>query len=107
MIKKTMALTLGLTMGLSVMTAQAQTTKPLFCVWDILGKSGDIYNLVVDQSLAMSKQGMPFDIRAYTDERVAVEDYRTGQCTPWWPLVFVCGHSTTSQARLTAWGLLW
>lgn len=76
MIKQAIALTLSLT----ALTVQAQADKPLFCVWDILGKSGDIYNMVVDQSLAMAKLGMPFEMRAYTDERVAVEDYRTGQC---------------------------
>lgn len=67
-------------------SAQAQqaaspaTDKPLVCVWDILGKSGDAHNLVVDQQLHMAKLGMPFEIRTYTDERVAVEDYRSGQC---------------------------
>lgn len=60
--------------------AQPQAPKPLLCVWDILGKSGDVYNLVLDQSLHMAKLGMPFEMRAYTDERVAIEDYRTGQC---------------------------
>ncbi|HEX5374328.1 MAG TPA: putative solute-binding protein [Aquabacterium sp.] len=76
MIKKAFALTLSLL----TLSAQAQSDKPLFCVWDILGKSGDIYNLMLDQSLHMAKLGMPFELRAYTDERVAVEDYRAGQC---------------------------
>ncbi len=62
------------------LAAQAETAKPLFCVWDILGKSGDLYNLVLDQSIHMAKLGMPFEMRAYTDERVAIEDYRAGQC---------------------------
>lgn len=76
MIKKAFALTLTLL----TLSAQAQTDKPVFCVWDILGKSGDVYNLVLDQSLHMAKLGMPFDMRPYTDERVAIEDYRSGQC---------------------------
>lgn len=58
----------------------AQPDKPLICVWDILGKSGDVYNLLQDQSLHMAKLGMPIELRAYTDERIAVEDYRAGQC---------------------------
>ena len=62
------------------LAAHAETAKPLFCVWDILGKSGDLYNLVLDQSIHMAKLGMPFEMRAYTDERVAIEDYRAGQC---------------------------
>jgi len=28
----------------------------------------------------MAKLGMPFEMRAYTDERVAIEDYRAGKC---------------------------
>jgi Family of unknown function (DUF6091) len=68
------------TLALLTLSAQAQSDKPLFCVWDILGKSGDVYNLVLDQSLHMAKLGMPFELRAYTDERVAIEDYRAGQC---------------------------
>lgn len=76
MIKKIIALAFGL----STLTVQAQADKPLFCVWDILGKSGDVYNLILDQNLHMTKMGMPFEMRAYTDERVAVEDYRVGQC---------------------------
>ena len=76
MIKK--ALSVALT--LLSLSAQAESAKPLFCVWDILGKSGDVYNLVLDQSIHMAKLGMPFEMRAYTDERVAIEDYRAGQC---------------------------
>lgn len=76
MLKKAISLALALL----TMSAQAKPDKPLFCVWDILGKSGDVYNLVVDQSIHMAKLGMPFELRAYTDERVAIEDYRAGQC---------------------------
>ncbi len=60
--------------------AQTPSDRPQFCVWDILGKSGDVYNLVLDHSLHMARLGMPFDLRPYTDERVAMEDYRAGQC---------------------------
>jgi Family of unknown function (DUF6091) len=76
MTKKAVALSLTLL----TLSAQAEPDKPLFCVWDILGKTGEIYSLVLDQSLHMAKLGMPFELRAYTDERVAVEDYRAGQC---------------------------
>ncbi len=60
--------------------SSAESPQPPVCVWDILGKSGDVYNLVLDHSLHMARQGMPFSLRAYTDERVAMEDYRAGQC---------------------------
>ena len=54
---------LATTLALLSLSAQAQSDKPLFCVWDILGKSGDIYNLMVDQSLHMAKTGMSFEIK--------------------------------------------
>lgn len=66
--------------GVVSFAAHAQTDKPLICVWDILGKSGDVYNLMQDHSLHMARLGMPVELRAYTDERIAVEDYRAGQC---------------------------
>lgn len=78
------ALGLLLSLGLSTVTApahaQAPSNQALICVWDILGKSGDVYNLLQDQSLHMARLNMPFEMRAYTDERIAVEDYRSGQC---------------------------
>jgi len=55
-------------------------SKPVFCAWDILGKAGDSYAMVQDYAVAMSKQGVDFDLKAYIDERVAAEDFRTGQC---------------------------
>lgn len=77
-----LAATLALGLGTLTLATQAQasTGKPLICVWDILGKTGDIYTLMQDHKLHMDRQGMPFDLRTYTDERVATEDYRTGQC---------------------------
>lgn len=71
---------LAIATSLLTWSAHAQNSKPLMCVWDILGKTGDVYNLLQDQSLHMAKLGMPMDLRVYTDERVAVEDYRSGQC---------------------------
>lgn len=74
-------------LGLALMTAwhpaaiaQSAPERPSICVWDILGKSGDVYNFVQDLRLHMGRLGMAFEVRSYTDERVATEDYRTGQC---------------------------
>ncbi len=74
------AVLLGLALTGSVSLAHAAPGKPVFCAWDILGKAGDTYAMVQDYALAMSKQGVDMEIKAYTDERVAAEDYRTGQC---------------------------
>jgi hypothetical protein len=60
--------------------AQAASDKPVLCVWDILGKTGETYALAQDYALAMSRGGVAYELKAYLDERVASEDYRTGQC---------------------------
>lgn len=58
----------------------AAQAKALMCVWDVVGKTGDVYAAATDYALAMQKQGVDFDIKTYTDERVAIEDFRAGQC---------------------------
>ncbi len=54
--------------------------KSVVCVWDVVGKTGDVYAASTDYALAMQKQGVDFEIKTYVDERVAVEDFRAGQC---------------------------
>jgi hypothetical protein len=51
----------------------------LICVFDPVG-SGDTRRAMQDYALAMLKKGYQLQIKAYTDERVATEDFRTGQC---------------------------
>lgn len=74
---------------LACATAAHAAAKPVLCAWDILGKTGDVYALAQDYALAMTKHGVDYDIKSYVDERVAVEDYRTGQCAA----VIVTGFS--------------
>ncbi len=50
------------------------------CVYDLLGASGDLFNMAKDYALAMQKHGVSMELKGYTDERVATEDFRTGQC---------------------------
>ncbi|HEX5373394.1 MAG TPA: putative solute-binding protein [Aquabacterium sp.] len=58
-------------------TVSAKTT---LCVWDVAGKTGDIFNAAIDYSVAMQKAGADMELKSYVDERVAVEDFRAGQC---------------------------
>ena len=58
----------------------AQAAKQKVCVFDILGTAGDGYNSAKDYALEMQKFGADIELKAYIDERVAVEDFRTGQC---------------------------
>ncbi len=63
---------------MSVPVHAAQTA----CVWDIIGTGGPAFAAAKDFVLAMQKLNMGVDItlKAYTDERVAAEDFRSGQC---------------------------
>ncbi|MGQ0597790.1 putative solute-binding protein [Aquabacterium sp.] len=50
-----------------------------FCVFDPIG-SGETHRAMQDYALAMLKKGHVVQLKTYVDERVAVEDFRTGQC---------------------------
>ena len=63
----------------SAVAAPAQAGQKV-CVYDLLGTSGDLFNMAKDYAVAMQKHGAAIELKGYTDERVASEDYRTGQC---------------------------
>ncbi len=58
-------------------TAQA---KQSFCVFDLVGTAGDVYALMKDYSLAAKGWGADIELKPYTDERVAAEDFKAGKC---------------------------
>ena len=60
--------------------APAAQAKTLVCVWDVAGKTGDVYAQATDYAISMQKQKVDIELKSYVDERVAVEDFRAGQC---------------------------
>ena len=58
----------------------AQTIKMKFCIFDIAGTKGDAYNYAKDLVLEAKKWNLDVDLKVYTDERVAAEDFKAGQC---------------------------
>lgn len=54
--------------------------KQKICVFDPVGGAGEAAQAAKDYNLAMGKLGVDLEAKIYTDERVAVEDFRTGQC---------------------------
>ncbi|HET8869108.1 MAG TPA: putative solute-binding protein [Aquabacterium sp.] len=70
----------ALTVAAALAVPALAQAKAVICVWDVVGKTGDVYAASTDYALAMQKQGIDFDIKTYVDERVAVEDFRSGQC---------------------------
>ncbi|PTQ90425.1 putative solute-binding protein [Agitococcus lubricus] len=79
-----LALALGLIVNAQAATASINPlAKPLnikFCVYDIGGNSGDLYRYAKDMALAAKKWNVNATIKAYSDERVAAEDFKAGQC---------------------------
>ncbi|OUS26296.1 hypothetical protein A9Q99_18890 [Gammaproteobacteria bacterium 45_16_T64] len=65
---------------LSATPANAALEKRTFCVFDIIGKQGDVYSLMEDYRLEAMKWGVDFTLKAYTDEKIAAEDLKSGKC---------------------------
>ncbi len=74
--------------GLAVVAAGAQAEpgafeKPLnisFCVYDPVGTKGDAASRSSDLALAARKWNVHTTVKVYTDERIAAEDFKAGQC---------------------------
>ena len=80
-----MATCLGVLNAQAAMTEKAftpETTTPniKFCVYDIMGEGGDVYHYAQNLALSAKKWHVNVSVKAYTDERVATEDFKAGQC---------------------------
>jgi len=54
------------------------------CVFDMAGSQGPVMNSLKEYTLAARSRGVSLSLRAYTDERVAAEDFKAGQCEGFW-----------------------
>ncbi len=54
--------------------------KVRICIFDPIGANGPAVGYAKDYMLEAKKWGINADIKAYTDERVAAEDLKAGQC---------------------------
>lgn len=54
--------------------------KRTLCVFDIVGTSGDVYNMMTDYKTAAINWGVDIELKVYTDEKIAAEDLKAGQC---------------------------
>lgn len=70
-------LALGLlTLAPSLASAEAAT----LCVYDPAGGNGDIFTMMKDYRTAAAGWGVEFDLKPYTDEKTAAEDFKAGKC---------------------------
>ncbi|MCH7297351.1 putative solute-binding protein [Acinetobacter higginsii] len=71
--------TLLLATGISAVSAGTQA-KQTICVFDIVGKSGDVYALMKDYQLAAKTWGADIELKVGTNEAVIAEDFKAGKC---------------------------
>lgn len=71
--------TLLLATGIAAISAGTQA-KQTICVFDIVGKSGDVYALMKDYQLATKSWGADVELKVGTNEAVIAEDFKAGKC---------------------------
>lgn len=77
---KKMGSSLLLASAAALASVPAAANDVRICVWDVLGAQGDVYGVMRDFALAAAGMGVKAELRAYTEERVAAEDFKAGQC---------------------------
>ena len=60
--------------------ANATPVKRSLCVFDIVGASGDVYNMMRDYRTAAIDMGVDFNLRVFTDENIAYQELTGEQC---------------------------
>lgn len=61
-------------------TANAAPVDKTMCVFDPSGTHGDLYRFATNYQAAALAWGVRFKLKAYTNEVVATNDFKTGQC---------------------------
>ncbi len=69
----------AIVLSFAAMNASAMAKKT-YCVFDPVGASGPIFQKMKDYQVAALEWGVEFELKPYTDERVAEEDFKSGQC---------------------------
>lgn len=72
------------------LSAQAQQGNQKLCVYDLLGAAGDIFAMAKDYEVASKAWGGNVKIHAYTDERIATQDFIAGECDAVFATGFLC-----------------
>lgn len=62
------------------MPASEQLPEKNLCIYDPVGASGPIFTQMKEYQAAALDWGVKFEMKAYTDERVAAEDFKSGAC---------------------------
>ena len=54
--------------------------KIFMCVWDPIGKSGPVGTIMKEAKIQAYKWGVELDWVVYTDERIAIDEFKLGRC---------------------------
>lgn len=60
--------------------SHAELTQKTFCIYDPLGGNGPMYGLMTDYKTTALEWGYDLRLRAYTDEKIAIDDFKAQQC---------------------------
>lgn len=74
--KKFLAFTAAMILG----TSTAATAKVDMCIFDLLGKSGESFNLMQEWSLSAKTWNVSLNLIPYQDEEQAQKDFDSGKC---------------------------
>lgn len=66
--------------GAAAPALAADAVQRTLCVYDPSGANGDVFNLMKDYRTEALKWGVDFDMKPYTDEKTAAEDFKAGKC---------------------------
>lgn len=62
------------------LAASAAMPQRSVCVWDIVGTHGDLFNAMKDFRIEAMNWGIDLQLKPYTNEKIAAEDFKAGQC---------------------------
>lgn len=74
------ALALVSVAALAAPIAQADVLKRSLCIFDPVGASGPLFNVMKPVKPVALQWGLDLNLQAYTDEKIAAEDFKAGQC---------------------------
>lgn len=71
---------LALAVAVSASLAPLQAQAATMCVFDMIGSGGDAFNMARDYAVMMQREGVNLDLRAFTNESRAVDEFKAGNC---------------------------
>lgn len=64
----------------SVLSLNASLVERTYCVYDPMGANGGLFGAAKDYRMKVLEWGVDLTLQAYTDEKIASDDFKAGQC---------------------------